>query len=315
MSDSIYMMGKKEGFENYTLCELKSWLHADCSTQFDISGISGAKLSSRCEDSNDKNNYLRSLPPGAALSGPVSDWKVSNLTSLRESKLTYIQWLADSWQTSMDLNGGSYNNNASNARIITQLALDNPKLPGSLPSMAEALAVFASSTLVLGAIDTTFRHYWDWPAPALGAPGPMEHFNASVRTQEYTSGHVNDWQSVFYVVLVLVFAINLFCLIYFTLRSGLVTDFTEPQNLFALAVNSPPSAQVKGSCGGGPGRLDLEVPWRIAMARKTNHYFFSEAQGRPSRRKVSREDTKMDREAKMAKGASYKRLSLTKSWL
>ena len=35
-----------------------------------------------------------------------------------------------------------------------------------------------------------------------------------------------------------VFGINCFCLIYLLFRSGLVTDFTEPQNLFALAVNS-----------------------------------------------------------------------------
>ena len=61
----------------------------------------------------------------------------------------------------MDLNGGVTNNDASNARILTNLVVHAPKLSSKLPSMAEALSVLASSTLVVGSLDTTYRHYWN----------------------------------------------------------------------------------------------------------------------------------------------------------
>lgn len=316
MSDSIYILGKRVNFDNYTLCELRSWLSPNCSTRFDISGTLGASMSAHCEDEDDEDNYSHSFEKDTEWAVPVMDWK----------------WLADAWRLSMDLNGGITNNNASNARIITQLALDSPSLPRSLPSMAEALAVYASSTLIAGSIDTPFRHYWDHDETILGAPGQMQSFNASLRTQQYTSGHISSWQSIFYIILVLVFCINLLCLVYFILRSGLVTDFTEPQNLFALAVNSPPSDSLNGSCGAGPVKRDLIVPWRVAYAPSANHYFFEEAHGRPRKGKeLSRGEVPersqglstgrdggvgvyADREGK-PRGQSYKRLSSGRGWL
>lgn len=217
----------------------------------------------------------------------------------------------------MDLNGGAANNNASNARILTQLALKQSSLPTYLPSMAEAIAVYASALEVISAIDTPFRHYWDYTKPGniIGEPGILHPFNASIITQEYTSGHSNDWQNIFYVVLVLVFGINVFCLVYFIMRSGLVTDFTEPQNLFALAVNSPPSAQLKGSCGGGPEKRDLVVPWRVSYAPSAHHYFFQEASEKPWRGKYSKESASTARDYGQVKGSSYKRLSTSRTWL
>jgi hypothetical protein len=218
----------------------------------------------------------------------------------------------------MDLNGGTYNNNASNARILTQLALEKPALPTDLPSLAEALAVYASSTLLIGSIDTPFVHYWDQPETILEGRGMAQSFNASLRTQQYTSGHVASWQSIFYVVLLLVFAINIFCLVYFVLRSGLVTDFTEPQNLFALAINSPPSKQLKGSCGGGPQKRDLVVPWRVAFAPSANHYFFEEANEgpwKPWKGKFADDSAATGTNYATVKGISYKRLSARKGWL
>lgn len=217
------------------------------------------------------------------------------------------------WKLSMDLNGGSYNNNASNARIITQLALQEPRLPRELPSIAEALAVFASSTIVIGSIDTPFVHYWGEETPTV--EGLTQSFNASLIMQQYTSGYVEDWHVIFYVVLVLVFGINLFCMSYFLLRSGLVTDFTEPQNLFALAINSPPSAQVQGSCGGGPQNRDLVVPWRVAYAPSANHYFFEEANERPWRGRYAQEAVSTARDLGAKNDSSYNRLSKDKMWL
>ncbi|KAH6987245.1 hypothetical protein EDB80DRAFT_589845 [Ilyonectria destructans] len=301
-SDAIYMLGKTADFNNYTLCQLRSWTSPNCSTQFNISGTAGASLTAHCEDPNDKDSYLRSFDADQGWSAPSLDWR----------------WLADQWRLSMDLNGGSINNNASNARVLTQLALQEPKLPTSLPSMAEAFAVYASSLVVIASIDTPFRHYWDYDDPnnvVTSGSGHRQAFNASLITQQYTSGHIDTWQNLFYVILVLVFAINLLCLGWFIVRSGLVTDFTEPQNIFALAINSPPSAQFNGSCGGGPEKKHLEVPWRVAYAHSANHFFFEEANSGLPSGKFATETVCTSRELPQARHGSYKRLSNSRGWL
>lgn len=56
---------------------------------------------------------------------------------------------------------------------------------------------------------------------------------------------------------------NIFVLVYFIFHRGLVTDFSEPPNLFALAVNSPPSHVLAGSCGGGPEGKQYMVNWFV----------------------------------------------------
>lgn len=43
----------------------------------------------------------------------------------------------------------------------------------------------------------------------------------------------------------------------------MLTDFSEPPNLFSLAVNSPPSVQLAGSCGGGPEGEQYRVRWFV----------------------------------------------------
>jgi hypothetical protein len=192
--DAVYILGKRPNFDNYTLCELRSWPSPNCSTHFTISGISGSKMVAHCEDSNDVDSYRRSFPKDQGWATPVSDWKVSSSQPvvLRRCKLTWRQQLAEQWRTASDLNGGERNSDPANSRILTQLALEKAMLPVHLPSMAEALAVFASSTLVLGSVDTPFRHYWNYNKPGniIGEPGAIHQFNASVITQEYTSGHV-----------------------------------------------------------------------------------------------------------------------------
>ncbi|KAF7563202.1 hypothetical protein G7046_g905 [Stylonectria norvegica] len=301
LSDSIYIMAKITGQQNYTLCQMRSWLSPNCSTEFSISGTAGASMQAHCEDPKDKNSYLRSYPPDQSWSPPSTDWR----------------WLAEQWRLSMDLNAGAANSNASNARILSQLTLTEPSLPSYLPSIAEALAVYASSVGSIGSMDTPFVHYWEFDKPGniIGEPGILQPFNASLITQQYTSGHINNWQGIFYVVLVLVFGLNMFSLGYFIMRSGLVTDFTEPQNLFALAINSPPSAQLAGSCGAGPEGRDLVVPWRVAYAPSAHHYFFQEANERPWRGKYANEGVSTARDYGTPRGSSYKRLSSVRGWM
>lgn len=215
----------------------------------------------------------------------------------------------------MVLNGGIANDNASIARILSQLSLTEPRLPEDLPSLAEALAVYASSTLVLSSIDAPFRHYWAYSKTTLGAPGVLDAFPSSIMTQEYTSGHINAWQNVFYPVLVLVFLINICCLIFMLARSEQVTDLTEPQNAFALAINSPPSMQLKGSCGAGPEKRDLVVPWRVDYAKESNHYFFQEASERPWRGRYAGQAVSPGTDYTEVRHSSYKRLSSSRGWM
>jgi hypothetical protein len=91
-----------------------------------------------------------------------------------------------------------------------------------------------------------------------------QYFNASVQAQQYASGGIEDAAAKGWVViLLLVFLMNILVLVYFIAHRGMVTDFSEPPNLFALAVNSPPSHAFAGSCGGGPEGKQYMVNWFI----------------------------------------------------
>ncbi|KJZ70833.1 hypothetical protein HIM_09792 [Hirsutella minnesotensis 3608] len=304
ISDALYLLSRNNFSVDYTLCEMRSWVSPNCSTQFNISGTGGSSMHAHCEDNDDQYSYRRFMEKNPIWDGewskPSNDWK---------------KWIAEQWRLSMDINGGTSNNNASNARIITQLALREDRLSSSLPSMAEALAVYAGSTLVLGSIDSTFEHFWAINTTILPSPGMLQDFNVFLTAQQYTSGHTEQWHKAFYLVLVLAAAINILCLIaliyYFYVRgTGLVTDFTELENVFALAINSPPDTRIHGSCGGGPTRQDLQQHWRVSYVEGINHYFFEEArQQEYPKVKVRRRD-KSD-----AQGSSYKRLRLTRFWL
>lgn len=93
--------------------------------------------------------------------------------------------------------------------------------------------------------------------------GQYQYFNASGRSQQYASGAAFSYQKGFYVVLAAVFVANVFVLFYFLYYNGLVTDFAEPPNLFALSINSPPSSMLAGSCGGGPDGHHYKVKWQV----------------------------------------------------
>ncbi|CAL3966202.1 unnamed protein product [Diplocarpon coronariae] len=63
----------------------------------------------------------------------------------------------------------------------------NVSLPELLPSVAQALAVMAGSTLLTSSNDASFYHFWNYTADIL-RPGVYETFNASITSQQYTSG-------------------------------------------------------------------------------------------------------------------------------
>jgi hypothetical protein len=65
------------------------------------------------------------------------------------------------------------------------------------------------------------------------------------------------------VVLISTFVINALMLVYFIVQPGLVTDFSQPPQLFALAINSPPARVLAGSCGTGPEGKQYKTGWVI----------------------------------------------------
>ncbi|KAM0424505.1 hypothetical protein ACHAPT_010219 [Fusarium lateritium] len=262
-----YVLTKAPNIGNYTLCQLRSWLSADCSTRLNIGGTPQPALEAHCGDDKDRHSYQQSLGSAEQVAGieETVGWAITGSILAEALKLFNVDTLGVS----------------SNPSILTRLVLKTPELPTDSPSMAEAFCVFTLASLSSSALGTSFRPTWDYGTYDPRANNDtfrdynkVETFHASVSSQQYTSGHIDDWQKVFYPVLGFVFAANLMCLLYFVFHLGLVEDFTEPENHFALAINSPPTDKMVGSAVNGPHRSHLGVRWRIASVANASGYCF-----------------------------------------
>lgn len=244
--DAIYVLGKNHLMDNYTLCQMHSWPAIQCSTNFNVTGTTSMAMSADCSQDVDY------FPQNASLFKSNPDAYVHTM-DIKDVYAANLDWrnMVQLWTLSMSLNGGVTNDNASIARMLTELALTKPELNSTLPSLAEALASLVANTLVTGAIDTPFIHYWNNNLTLLPAPGDMVSFKARVRNQEYASVHSEPWQAIFYVVLAAAFVLNLLCLVYLC-SLGLVKDFLEPTSLFAIA-----TAPTRG--GGGVSQQEAQV--------------------------------------------------------
>jgi hypothetical protein len=153
--------------------------------------------------------------------------------------------------------------------LLTQFIPINASLPLRTPSIAEALVVLSGFALLQGISNATLV-----PLDSSFLLGSYQQFNASVMTQQYTSTYTKSWQVCFYPVLALVFLINDFCLLYALIWPGFTTDYTEPQNLLAIAINSPPpSGGLGGSCGAGPQGDQFQVSLFISESESAPNYF------------------------------------------
>lgn len=279
---------------------MRSFLSPNCSTWYNVSGTVGGHLNSHCEDPSDLMAYSKS----------VTDAPIAISTDWRN--------VISEWALSLSLNTGVSNANSSTSRLLSQFipakpSWGNVELNGLMPSIAEALAVMSGCTLLLSTTASSFYHYWDYDATILN-PGTYQSFNASLSSQQYTSGYTQDWQAVFYLALLLVFSMNVFCLTYFFLRSGLVTDFTEPPNLFALAINSPPAQRLSGSCGAGPEDDQLNVDFHVGLDEHNNHVYIKE--GGISQASRNYQARKRRQTQDLHSMSSYSKLSSRrKSWL
>lgn len=263
-TDSIYILAAS-ATGNFTMCSLKVSLTTECSTRYHAS-LSGGSMSAHCEDPKDDLAYGKSYAD--ATNGVIKkDWAA----------------VATDWATALSLNAGVSDGAASNARLLSQLIPTTQALDPSLPSIAEALAVLSGNTLLLSSTDTPFIHFWNYSKTVSTLADPRhEGFRATLRTRDYASGGTQKWQGIFYAVLFLTFATNVFCLIYFLVRHGLVTDFIEPQNMFSLSLNSPPSHALDGACGGGPEGEQLIMNWHVKMDQEREHFYIQNGSGPPS---------------------------------
>lgn len=238
------------------LCSMSAYLTPYCSTEFNVSGSGGA-MSANCSTDRTMNTdimqYIRSHPNATD----------SLQTSLNQTSPNWLAIAAD-WARSVSLNNGISDGAAASARVLTQMILTEPSLNATLPSIAESLAVYAGSTLLQAAADAPFTQSWNYTNTTILDVGEYQYFNSQISALEYASGG-NGTRPVkaFHIVLLLLFFINLGVLAYLVVQPGMVTDFSEPLNLFSIAVNSPPSDAMAGSCGGGPKGGQMKVNWVV----------------------------------------------------
>lgn len=242
--------------DEYVMCSVRAFLYSNCSTQYHAES-SGGQLTVHCDD--DVQNtvpYLKSQT-AAPLWINSSDWKD----------------VGTEWINSMSLGQGIADGSAAGARILTQMIppdnLGHMQLSVNMPSIGEALSVLAACTLLLSSSAMPFIHYWSYSEAELETP-QTQAFNATVASRDYASGGTQRWQVIFYPILVAVFVMNTLCLGYLLVyyrKDGQVTDYTEPQNLFSLAINSPPSQTMSGSCGAGPEGEMFSRKWQVGMQR------------------------------------------------
>lgn len=258
---SIYLLGQggQDTGSNttgvYSLCRILAALSPDCTTQYNARS-GGGTMDALCEDRADLMQYSKRHPD--------SEW-VTDIPNWKD--------IGTDWANSLSLNTGISDANASNSRLLMQLMLKptntEPEnfevdLSPVLPSMGEALAVMSGCTLLQSMTDAPFEiKQWNYSSAILEPP-ETQYFVAALQAQQYASGGIEDAAARGWViVLFLVFIMNVGVLVYFIVHRGLVTDFSEPPNLFALAVNSPPSHLLAGSCGGGPEGEHYGVNWFV----------------------------------------------------
>ena len=230
-----------------------------CSTIYQAS-VSGGHLESHCEDPNDRDSYLHSRAD--ATSGVIHpDWSS----------------VGTEWGLSVALDGGQKGTNSSTTRLLAQFIPETSTLDTAMPSIAEALAALAGSTLLLSAQDSPFVHYWNYTTPII-APPVQQGFNATVKAYDYQSSYGNRWQQVFYIVLLGTFVANAYCFTYLVWNSRrFLIDVTEPENLFDMGFSSLPSTgSEQGASFVGARKKDrYGRKWTVKVDRDQHVHFES----------------------------------------
>lgn len=241
---------------NYAMCQLQVGTTPHCSTSYNAS-VSGGAMEAHCEDKDDDMRYLLHADADDAIDGNVTlsaDWP--NIGS--------------EWARSVSFNDGMRNGNSANARTLTQFIVTTPEISTGLPSFAEAIAVQAGNTLIQSIKGAPFAgRHWNYTLPTVD--NVPQWFKATVRGQQYASGGSQPYQKAFFIVLFGVFFMNVIMLCYFLWHRDWYTDLSEPNTMFALAVNSPPTDKLAGSCGCGPIGEQYALHWKLN--NDEGHYY------------------------------------------
>ena len=135
--NSIYLLATSEN-GTYTMCSMRVAQSPDCFTEYKAS-MSGGSLTSQC--GNYPLAYSKS-EPNAPNGSWEKDWKD----------------VASEWGYGLSLNAGISDGNSAISRLLTQLIPTTNALDPNLPSISEALAVLAGSTLILSSQGSPFIH-------------------------------------------------------------------------------------------------------------------------------------------------------------
>jgi hypothetical protein len=256
--EAVYILGTPPtsvANDSHMICSIKALIYSNCATTYYASG-NGGDMRVRCDEHlQDLQAYSKSNAETAIFTHNP-DWKDIGVAWLQATAMTQ----------------GVYNSNASIARLVTQfIPAYDPDIPvmlnPHLPSVAESLAVLGANTLVKGSFYAPFVPFWNYTNSFYDNP-QTQYFNATVRYKDYASGPTQKWQGIFFVVLTTVFLLNIYALVFLIKKvfwDGQVTDYTEPENLFAIANLSPPSTSLHGACGAGPTGSMLKKKWKVDM--------------------------------------------------
>ncbi|KAI5298153.1 hypothetical protein KEM55_003748 [Ascosphaera atra] len=247
---------------NFTICALKAGLQGGCSTRYHEES-SGGDLRADCSSDN-KYAYRK-----------------SNWSDLGFGDSNFAS-LSISWAEALTLGQGIYAGSVVAPVDLTNFVpdMDNTTkaltIPSHKPTVAEVLGVMAGAVLLGGTQNATFGHTRVTQFLNDTEDPTYEKFKALTRASLLQSGGPRQgWQKLFFLVLFIVCVMSLLTCLYlaFQLLGRHITDFTETQNIFTLAVNSPPTSRLAGACGTGPNHAQLGQPWLIDMHEGTNHYF------------------------------------------
>jgi hypothetical protein len=130
----------------YPLCKLEVGISPHCSTLYSVA-VSGSKIEAVCEEKAGDMAYIRTNPSAQTVQG-IPYWRDSGFE----------------WASSLSLNRGIMDGNASFAALLMELQyaskIQQGRLNPVMPSLAETLAVSASYTLLTSWHDAPFDDNW-----------------------------------------------------------------------------------------------------------------------------------------------------------
>ena len=201
-SDSIYLLvriplqGAEEAEQDFAICQMRGYLSADCASHYNVT-TAGRSIRSSCEV-NDDMTYARQYP------------------ALEATRSYSYREVLPTWATMLTLDDNVDPEAGRLQRMLAQFVMRTQpwgsiEYSPLLPTLAEALSVLSCSMLIQSTIQSTTSHQWLYANEMLSPP-TWEAFNVSMKSQQQASGTTRDWQSVFFLVLILVSVGNCGCL-------------------------------------------------------------------------------------------------------